>query len=356
MTNNLIKSYINNPDFIILYGNIIPVKGYKRSTLCDTHRETYYLIPNALFELIAKSRDLCIGKLLDLAKGKENKAIVIEYIDFLLSNELAMITSQPELFPQIPLDWKSPLTITNAIVDFDINSKHNINDIALQLSDLGCLSVELRFFFSPNIEHLEKVVSAFDDTRIKSIELLTHYNPYLEINSITDFFTNYGRVVQITICGAPEEELLYKTYGHKTLQLISQRVESSACCGFISFNNFTVNISMVTESMQYNSCLNRKVGIDSKGNIKNCPSDTNIFGTLQNSSLKEVVLRDDFKKKWKLSKDTIEICQDCEFRYICTDCRVYIHNEKNIHSKPKHCNYDPYTAKWVKDETVTPSI
>ena len=38
--------------------------------------------------------------------------------------------------------------------------------------------------------------------------------------------------------------------------------------------------------------------------------------------------------------------KDCEFRYICTDCRVFIQEDANILSKPLKCNYNPYTALW----------
>ncbi|WP_066439517.1 hypothetical protein [Chryseobacterium sp. CCH4-E10] len=30
-----------------------------------------------------------------------------------------------------------------------------------------------------------------------------------------------------------------------------------------------------------------------------------------------------FKKYRNLTKDQIEVCKDCEFLYICTDCRAY---------------------------------
>jgi hypothetical protein len=46
-------------------------------------------------------------------------------------------------------------------------------------------------------------------------------------------------------------------------------------------------------------------------------------------------------------KDDIEVCKDCEFRYICTDCRIFKNDSNDIYSKPKKCNYDPYTNTWA---------
>jgi len=52
------------------------------------------------------------------------------------------------------------------------------------------------------------------------------------------------------------------------------------------------------------------------------------------------------KKYWNITKDQIDICKDCEFRHICTDCRAYIEDPKNIYSKPLKCGYNPYTNDW----------
>jgi len=38
--------------------------------------------------------------------------------------------------------------------------------------------------------------------------------------------------------------------------------------------------------------------------------------------------------------------KDCEFRYICTDCRVFIQEDTDILSKPLKCKYNPYEATW----------
>ena len=53
----------------------------------------------------------------------------------------------------------------------------------------------------------------------------------------------------------------------------------------------------------------------------------------------------EFKKVWSVNKDQIKICRDCEFRYMCSDCRAYTEDPKDIYSKPLKCGYDPYTNK-----------
>ncbi|MNL67068.1 hypothetical protein D3C87_1916250 [compost metagenome] len=31
---------------------------------------------------------------------------------------------------------------------------------------------------------------------------------------------------------------------------------------------------------------------------------------------------------------------------MCTDCRAYVEDPKDIYSKPLKCGYDPYTNEW----------
>ena len=70
------------------------------------------------------------------------------------------------------------------------------------------------------------------------------------------------------------------------------------------------------------------------------------YGNIKNTSLLKVINHEDFKKYWGITKDQIIGCRDCEFRYICTDCRAYTENPENIYSKPLKCGYNPKTCEW----------
>ena len=62
------------------------------------------------------------------------------------------------------------------------------------------------------------------------------------------------------------------------------------------------------------------------------------FGNIKDTTLEEALCHPDFKKYWNITKDQIEVCKDCEFRHICTDCRAYIEEPDNQYSKPLKCN------------------
>lgn len=132
-----------------------------------------------------------------------------------------------------------------------------------------------------------------------------------------------------------------------------KEIISKNSCGKVDLKYFNTNLPKVLEAVNHNSCLHKKISIDVEGNIRNCPSMSQSFGNIKNITLEEALNHKDFKKYWNLTKDKIEVCKDCEFRYICTDCRAYTErtheNEFGLDiSKPLKCGYSPYTGEWEK--------
>ena len=70
------------------------------------------------------------------------------------------------------------------------------------------------------------------------------------------------------------------------------------------------------------------------------------FGNIKDTTLEQALNHPNFKKYWNITKDQTEVCKDCEFRHICTDCRAYIEKPEDQYSKPLKCGYNPYTNEW----------
>lgn len=162
--------------------------------------------------------------------------------------------------------------------------------------------------------------------------------------SIIELYKKHTRLISFDIYGAKRDAVIQ----NKFLDIFyhSMKEISVHSCGVISPNLFSITNNTFFESKAFNSCLNQKISIDVTGNIKNCPSMSEHYGNIKETSLISVVEKAQFKKYWNLNKDKISICKDCEFRYICTDCRAYIENPDDIYSKPLKCGYSPYTNKW----------
>ncbi len=327
-----------------LFACCIPVKGASRSIVCDIQRGEYILIPNGVYEILTTYKNYTIEEI-KRAYDYEYNDIIDDYFNELLKKELGFWTKEPHLFPDINLEWKSPRKITNAIIDIDENSNHDYLLLFQQLDALGCESVQFRYYTPTAFSQIKSTIHYIKYTRLRSAELMIFFQQNLTEDSIRELYKEEARISLVVLHSAPWNNII-EIEANKFLVFSSEIVVSSDCCGKIKSDYFSININVFTEAQQYNTCLNRKIGIDVKGNIKNCPSFEKSFGNMSNVTLNEVIQQEEFKRFWKIHKDQIEVCKDCEFRYICTDCRAYINEPSNIYSKPSKCTYDPYTATW----------
>jgi len=334
----------------LLFASCLLVKGKKQSIICDLQRNFIYPIPDALSKIISKYE----GCTLDFIKAEFNNNfddIIDEYFKVLEEKEMVFFTNDTELFPSLSMEWDEPFNITNAIIDITTNHKNSIIFIQ-QLSEIGCHSVQIRIFNLISIEKVEMILSSIGKGRISSVEVLLHYDDSFTIEKLTNLCEKFHRISIITFYNSPKKEI-YHARPNKfgTIFFITEKIESEKCCGQITLSTFTINIKTFTESKHQNSCLNRKISIDTEGNIKNCPSMKKSYGNIKDTTLQEALDHPDFKKLWNINKDKIHVCKDCEFRYICTDCRAYIENPEDIYSKPLKCGYNPYTGEWSEWST-----
>lgn len=121
-------------------------------------------------------------------------------------------------------------------------------------------------------------------------------------------------------------------------------------CGIISESLFSINIDSYLRSLSGNSCLFKKISVDKNGNVKNCPSFQHSYGNIRETDIISVHSKNEYQFISNIKKDDILICKDCEFRIICTDCRAYKKDPNNIFSQPEKCMYNPYIAKWQREQ------
>jgi MoaA/NifB/PqqE/SkfB family radical SAM enzyme len=77
---------------------------------------------------------------------------------------------------------------------------------------------------------------------------------------------------------------------------------------------------------------------------------------------------------WRSTKDNVLVCQDCEYKYACFDCRPLSEGANQgrgeyLSAPYPRCTYNPYSGEWAKgvwrvdedgkpyyDETLRPEI
>ena len=282
----------------------------------------------------------------------EQWAVVESYMRFLEEKEFIFYSDKPELFPDIRIKWENPLHITNSIIDFDECSDHNWTKIINELNDVYCEAIEVRDFAGMSTDKIKELVEYTKDSTMRSVYLLLKYNgPYPE-RFFEELIAGNRRIMSVIIHSVPEniqpEEVQKRPDGvWYNINYIKTKLTDETHCGNVSKFNFSTTMAMFMESHFFNSCLNRKISIDRNGLIKNCPSSRESFGHHRNTTLTEAMENVAFSKYWSVTKDQVLVCKDCEFRYICTDCRMYLQDDNNMYSKPGKCNYNPYTATWA---------
>ena len=336
--------------YLKIYSNCIPCRGTGRSAIYDLQRGKLYTIPNTLHDILTE--DGCIA-ITSVDKG--NREVLTEYIDFLLSNELAFQCSkeQATLFPPLSTNWLFPSVISNCILDITDKARYFNDNFLLQLDRLNCYHLHLRFFKKADWNMLTGAFKLINESSLKSVEVLIPddgQNDFLD--RVEHLVAKHRKIKQVIVHSAAADKLI-KHVDEFTGSIIQSGsiIDSNLHCGIIDREQFAVNILHYTESLHHNTCLNRKIAIDTGGNIKNCPGMKENFGNIKDTTLEEAINKPGFKKYWNIKKDEIAKCKDCEFRHVCTDCRAYLDNPDDIYSAPLKCGYDPYTCTWEEWST-----
>ncbi|MBW7675217.1 grasp-with-spasm system SPASM domain peptide maturase [Chryseobacterium chendengshani] len=327
-----------------LKADLIPCKGYSQTTLIDVVNSQVFFFDNKFFEILHEL--YYYGK----------AYIEEELFEILSVNNFIIIGSQIEEYPRLDIAnmFNSIFFIENCIIDRNKNSTYDILNILKQLDYLHCKYIQFRFF--DYTSDLYTIIKYLNDSEsfIQNVEIIIK-KPKASLDKISNLFYQNLRVNKLVLFGGDKTEVLENLEGRIFYETQSQ-INDSKSCGFISLNNFYINKYHFKEANNVNSCLHKKISIDSEGNIRNCPSMPQSFGNINDTTLEEALNHKDFKKYWNLPKDKIEVCKDCEFRYICTDCRAYTErthedNEGLDISKPLKCGYDPYTGEWEEWST-----
>ena len=336
-----------------LFSNCIPVKGYSRSIILDLQRQSYFLIPNTLIDLFEDDL-LVINEKNEYSDTEKN--IINEYISFLLENDLVFMTNKNELelFPKLNLDWNYPSTITNAVFDIKDNDL-DWHNILTGLKELQCYHIQIRYFSPVSIEKIKEICNIMFSSLVFSIDIILPYNLIYKNKEWIELMENYPKISKIIFYNSNSDEVVHiDNKGFSAIYCIRTNCNSDLHCGIIHPGYFSINIPTFTESQMYNTCLNRKIGIDVDGNIKNCPSCNQTFGNINEISLLEAIQKQGFKQYWNITKDQIDVCKDCEFRHICIDCRAFIKDPENKYSQPLKCNFNPYISKWSNEHGYVP--
>lgn len=331
----------------LLFSNCVPVRGVKRTAICDLIKGEIHLVSNELFSLFSNNA-MVIKDVLSTLNDEDHDTF-FEFIKFLEEKNLGFWCEEQlvNLFPPLSMEWDYCSSISNCVIDVGDDMQYFNDDLIHQLEELQCYYLQLRFFEIVEISYLLSLMNLIKESKIKSIEIIIKFSfAFGFIDNLISLIQQHAQLSSIFVHSSPDSDTFANRVKGWNIYFFEQAINDTTHCGNIDPSYFSINTEMFTESKVFNNCLNRKISIDRNRQIKNCPSMNDTYGSITNVRLKDVVNSETFKRIWKVGKDQINVCNQCEFRYVCSDCRAYLEDPLDIYSKPLKCGYNPLTCEW----------
>ncbi len=91
----------------------------------------------------------------------------------------------------------------------------------------------------------------------------------------------------------------------------------------VDFNTIELKRTLSPTNTRYHDCLAGTLAITADGYALPCPLLRNfVIGDVKESGIKTILRKKRLRNFWRLTKDEIETCALCPFKYMCHDCRA----------------------------------
>lgn len=355
----MIKQTIDENLYFVLAGDCKVVRGLKRCLLIDFGRSDLYFFSHEYVNLLESMQRQQLSTVIQNLEDEASKIYFNDFISILETNELGIFTDSPDLYPEISEELVDDyIFVKDVIIELDIRyfDHSAFEKLCIELDILHCKDFQLRLLSDFDLPFVEKVINTIEEnTNAHYVELHCSHDSVMDDDFLYQVVEKNKLLSQLFIYNAPDTkkfnvEILDDTYFPVTLGRVFEVTypfDDGKCCGQI--NERTLDFSsFFTHNLlkARNGCLDRKVTIDRYGQIKNCPSLKQTYGDVKEVSIKSVIDSSEFRKYWFITKDNIKICNVCEFRYNCTDCRAFLTVSDDLFSKPLKCGYNPDTCTW----------
>ena len=189
--------------------------------------------------------------------------------------------------------------------------------------------------FTKTLENIKKLLTASIPLRIASIIMKpneTEVDAIMKLCASLGVEVNSPDVIRPTGRG-DDENLLPENYTKPPIK-----------------PPFYTNRKSFADALNWHPCLAGKLAITATGDVIPCIFARNqICGNILSQSLQDILTGESLQQCWSTTKDKISKCQDCEYRYACSDCRPLAQNcnpDKDWLACPQECIYNPYTGIW----------
>lgn len=341
---------IKNNSFFILSSSCVFTKGNQRTLVQDFTRNIADFIPNGYYELLCLLNRHRVCEIAHLVSEDSHKEFS-RFLQFMIEREYAFLTTNVELYPQKNYEFDNELRkIESAIleIDFDRSDIRNMHVFLAELQSLDCRDLQIRMYNIKQNTPIRDLLIAIQNYNFDYIELHIENGTEISVDYCKSIILEIPSLSNVFLYGRKENKklpIVLKKDGYYDLNVgsifILTNLFNEHSCGHITKHSLVWGDEAFYHlSKQYNSCLYKRVTLDRQGKIKNCPALPESYEL--KTGLANIVSSDNFRKYWKIIKDDIHVCKDCEYRYNCLDCRAGV----ALLEKPTKCGYNPLTNKW----------
>ncbi len=317
------------------------VRGYLRSAIYDTRRQAYSLIDNGN----ADELPAFVGKSEAYVREHMNP----ELLQFLLDQEFAYFWPAGLLqqFTDISLACHHPFPLDNAILE---GTGLRVFEALGWLLKAGCRHFLIILHGAVSLEALDTYLANVHFGTIPTLDLYLDKLTGATTKKTKDFIHKYSFVASICIHNASRDQFFIENQ----IPVAITKKPMSNLAPVKSPDVFFTNLQLFIESKHHNPYFHRKIYVGRNGEIRNAPDDPRIFGNINDivraEQIVQIVEDPDFQRYWDINKDKIDVCRDCEFRYMCVDARLPVQRADGSWYFSAECEYNPYICKWEDEE------
>lgn len=320
----------------------IPVSGYCRSAIYNLLNGSYCLVPNTLYDLLSDCPD--IDSWYSIV-GTDDHFIVDEYTAYLKKNGCLLNCDSFDFnkFENLSLDYSNSSIVSSINITLSEECKKYSSELIHFLKETYVENISI-IIEKSNLKQLERFLLELNDTYICNIEIFLN-NCEFE-NDLKSLFLINHSVSKFVFFNSDYDSSSFLDDSRK-IQIIHS---VSPSISFLSIEKiFIVNMLFFIESVSRNAYYNKKLFIDEKCNLLNSYKSSPILH-IKDFQVNNFLKVKSIDKYWRINKDLIDICMDCEFRYMCYDPRLPEEKSKNKWTYNSNCHYNPYISKWSNEE------
>lgn len=325
------------------------VRGYRRACVYDLPRRVYEVVPLAFAEMMQTIDGSCAWGAWIAAQS--DPCVAQQYIEHALNSEYAVLleASLSEGFIRMDYEWRAPAHITNAVMDIDRHSVWGPGHVQC-LRAVQCHYIQFRVLEEIEQTRIVDLLNSFDRSHIDHVQLLLPAIFADDIEWMQSLLDQYPRLNSIRVYGMSQPGERYSDAIMRPIIWMGSPLNGYGP----SKVRMVITMALFCESQSHHNYFNRKLYIAKDGAIGNAPETTSRHGNMNDirdgNEMVDIVDRPDFQTYWRVSKEMVDVCKDCEFRYMCMDNRVPQPRTPESWFHERECPYNPYICKWKGEE------